>query len=611
MDINYKYEHFTSKELKPTGWLKKQLRVQADGLSGNLDKIWPDVRDSRWIGGDKEGWERVPYWLDGFIPLAYLLDDEDLKARAKKYIDAIIEHQNPDGWICPCKPEERVNYDTWATILICKVLVLYYECSGDERAFNAAEAALLQFKDHLRDTSLIRWGHARWYEALIPIYAIYKRKPALWLERLALTISIEGMDYNKLFDHWQDQGARPEWTYQTHIVNLMMALKSDALFTSAFGGNTNAFAHRMWNMMEKYHGSPVGYINGDECLAGRSAIHGTELCDIVEAMYSFEILYEITGDTYWMDKAETFAFNFLPATMSEDMWTHQYLQMTNQISCTPLQSPFFYTSGLVSHCFGLEPNFGCCTANFSQGWPKFALSAFYRSQKGVHAALPIPSVLEFERNGVKINIEVETDYPFGDTVKYRIKTSEPTKFKFSIRVPNCASATIDGVDVEPREKIAFENRTWNDDIIEMKLTQKLEFVPWDYEMYTLKRGNLIFAAPIADERKTVEYTRDGVERKFPYCDYEISPKEEWSLAYTDSDLGLCFDEIGDRPFSAEKPPISVDTELAAINWGTEYGQPTICRESPYERTPLFYLKKKLIPYGATTLRMTTMPKVKK
>ncbi len=70
------YTPFTTGELKPAGWLKKQLEIQAAGLSGHLDKIWPDIRDSRWIGGDKEGWERVPYWLDGFIPLAYFLDDE-------------------------------------------------------------------------------------------------------------------------------------------------------------------------------------------------------------------------------------------------------------------------------------------------------------------------------------------------------------------------------------------------------------------------------------------------------------------------------------------------------------------------------------------------------
>lgn len=39
------------------GWLKKQLEIQAEGLSGHLDKVWRDVRDSKWIGGDAEGWE--------------------------------------------------------------------------------------------------------------------------------------------------------------------------------------------------------------------------------------------------------------------------------------------------------------------------------------------------------------------------------------------------------------------------------------------------------------------------------------------------------------------------------------------------------------------------
>ena len=75
---NERYRLFSPSELRPSGWLRKQLRIQADGLSGNLDRFWPSVKDSAWIGGTDDGWERVPYWLDGFIPLAYLLDDKDL-----------------------------------------------------------------------------------------------------------------------------------------------------------------------------------------------------------------------------------------------------------------------------------------------------------------------------------------------------------------------------------------------------------------------------------------------------------------------------------------------------------------------------------------------------
>src|SRR4029453_14584789 len=51
-------------DIRPEGWLARQLRIQADGLSGHLDEFWPDVKDSQWFGGAAEGWERAPYWLE-------------------------------------------------------------------------------------------------------------------------------------------------------------------------------------------------------------------------------------------------------------------------------------------------------------------------------------------------------------------------------------------------------------------------------------------------------------------------------------------------------------------------------------------------------------------
>ena len=42
------------RSIRPEGWLRRQMEIQARGLSGNLDRIWPDVRDSAWIGGDRE-----------------------------------------------------------------------------------------------------------------------------------------------------------------------------------------------------------------------------------------------------------------------------------------------------------------------------------------------------------------------------------------------------------------------------------------------------------------------------------------------------------------------------------------------------------------------------
>lgn len=134
------WDLYTTKEIQPMGWINRQLEIQAAGLSGNLDKIWPDVLDSAWIGGTCEGWERVPYWLDGFIPLVYLLRDEDMIRRAKRYVDAILGSQQSGGWICPCSPENRGNYDTRAVLLITKVLMIYYDCSADSRVSRHRQA---------------------------------------------------------------------------------------------------------------------------------------------------------------------------------------------------------------------------------------------------------------------------------------------------------------------------------------------------------------------------------------------------------------------------------------------------------------------------------------
>lgn len=113
--------------------------------------MWPDVRDSAWIGGSREGWERVPYWLDGFIPLAYLLEDEGMIRRAQRYVDAILDAQREDGWLCPCRDEERGDYDVWALFLISKVLVVYYDCSGDERVPSCLYRAMKNLKELMDD----------------------------------------------------------------------------------------------------------------------------------------------------------------------------------------------------------------------------------------------------------------------------------------------------------------------------------------------------------------------------------------------------------------------------------------------------------------------------
>jgi uncharacterized protein len=180
--------------IHPEGWLRNQLCIQAGGISGHLDEFWPDIRDSQWFGGDAEAWERAPYWLDGVIPLAFLLDDADLKRRVTRYVEVVLARQDDDGWLGPrtmkvaAERAESAHYDIWAQLLATKVLVQYHDATGDERAVVAIERNLHMLDEHIDRSPLFDWGQFRWYEVLIAIYWLYERSPAQWLLDLAVKL---------------------------------------------------------------------------------------------------------------------------------------------------------------------------------------------------------------------------------------------------------------------------------------------------------------------------------------------------------------------------------------------------------------------------------------
>ncbi|MBQ9098442.1 MAG: glycoside hydrolase family 127 protein [Clostridia bacterium] len=607
---------FTTTELKPHGWMRRQLEIQAAGLAGNLDKIWPDVADSSWIGGAHEAWERVPYWLDGFIPLAFLLEDENLIARARKYINAILERQQPDGWLCPCDEKKRARYDTWALELISKVLVLWYDCTEDARIPDVLYRAMKNFDHHTDRHLVLDWGSARWFEILFALYRLYEWYPEEWIIGLCDKMATAGTDWRNVFEYWQYQKPRfggPTWGLLHHVVNQAMMLKSRALYSRRTGEDPETFVNKALEMLEQYHGQPYGIFSGDECLAGTSPIQGTELCAVVEAMFSYETLLSITGNTHWADRAEFLGFNALPATCSPDMWTHQYLQLANQKACTimPREKVQYTTNNGEAHLYGLEPHFGCCTANMGQGFPKLALSAFMRTEKGVASTVLVPSVLNTDVNGTNVQITLDTQYPFRQTLTYTVAAASPVEFTLSIRIPGFAkNATVDG-KTAPVGQFFNICRTWSEiTTVVVELDFTVEMCKGYDEMYSVRRGPLLYALPIGDEWHPLEYEKHGVMRKFPYCDYEILPTTPFAFGFTDSqfDYVECEGE-GDFLFAPKGAMTALETELAPIDWGEVDGH---CLASPRSRRAIGAPQRlRLIPYGCTNLRMTVLPRVEK
>ncbi len=607
-----KYTFFTTHELKPQGWLLRQLRLQADGLCGNLDKVWPDVRDSAWFGGDRDGWERVPYWLDGFIPLAYLLEDADMIARAKRAVDRILDRQEPDGWICPVSLEQRKDYDLWAALLLGKVLVRYYECTRDERVLHALRRMMKNLYEQLHTgrVRLDRWGSYRWFEGFDALRLLWETGPEDWIRQLALLLERDGVDYCTAEPLWE----RPlnKWSFGTHIVNICQMLKSEVLSCDLLGRGESGQAEHFYRKLKQYNGTAVGTFTGDECLSGISPTQGTELCAVVELMDSMERLYAYTGDPVWAERLERVAFNALPATITEDMWAHQYVQMVNQIDCTPFPGKsYFRTNNSEAHRYGLEPNFGCCTANFGQGWPKLALTAFLRAGDGVVSAVPLPSSLRTEWKGIPVCVTLTTDYPFRNRLHYRVEAGEDTDMKLRVRIPSFARALrVNGSSHARRAELIFDGfrKGVNEIGISFETEPVLEGRP--HGLRCLRRGSLIFSFPIEAECTRVEYTKKDVERKYPYCDYDYKGISDWNVAFAGKDFLVEECGIADVPFSESQPPLRIRAALCHIDWGLADGYETVCSPVPGNRKPLDEpAERSLIPYGCTRLRMTELPLV--
>ena len=129
-----------------------------------------------------------------------------------------------------------------------------------------------------------------------------------------------------------------------------------------------------------------------------------------------------------------------------------------------------------------------------------------------------------------------------------------------------------------------------------------------HDLNTVKCGSLVFSVPVKFEKNILEYERDGVERKFPYCDYELIPVSDWNYAYCENALEIQRGEIGDIPFSSENPPVTVKTSVKKINWGYEDGYDTVCAKIPESREAISEAEEILLyPYGCAKLRMTEIP----
>jgi uncharacterized protein len=634
--------------IRPKGWLLRQCEIQRDGLTGHLDEF--AMTDGEWKGGKGFHLSGSPYryqsnYLEGLIPLAWLLDDDALKAKAKPYIEWMLASGRPDGWfLTPRSDGDEEAAHTNAEHLCCalKALINYSEATGDPRVLPLATKYLRYLHTNMaRWPEEFYWGQRAMEHALVAYWAYNRNGDAEILESLR-TILKNSFHWKAFYQHfpWDDQAIAENrlphvWDAvgkTAHNVALAWSIKMPALAYPLTGDESDKQASlKSIETLLRYHGQVGGRFSGDEHLGGRRPTRGTELCGVVEILFSLEKLIETCGDVACADLAETVAFNSVPGTMTPDLWAHQYDQQANQVlvSVAPRE---WASNGPDSNIYGLMPNYPCCMANMHHAWPRLVEHLWMATHdQGVAAVLYGPCCLKVKvAGGTEVMIVEETDYPFDGAVTLKIEPSKPTSFPLYLRVPCWAEGTVIAAPsgtLRPKAgSMCMLTATWKPgDTVKLTLPMRLRVEDRYHNSAAILRGPLYYSLRIGKHYQMLKsYNYLGAS------DWAIDPTTPWNYALQldrdepDSGVKVNRQAIGPYPFADRGDPLfNAETK----RWTRYENDPPVVLHVPGRLLPAWTLKNnssddppvspvasnqpiqmlELVPYGCARLRISEFP----
>lgn len=613
--------------VRPRGWLKHQLDLMTEGMTGHLTELSRFLKDDNgWFGTGKEGWEEQPYWFRGFYDLAVLTGDHRCLAEAERWIEAVITSQDEDGYFgakyhkCVTGENGQQVCDLWPHMVMLDAIIHHYEHTGDARVIPMM-TRFFSFCRDLPDEQFIppfqegfgNWKpsiqHARAGDMLPHIYWLYNQTGDSWL------LDIARRFFNRI------SPPQSEWL-DHHIVNFTQRFQYPGTYYALSHNKQHLVLTEYWyaQHLATWGQQPRGIFGADERIRPGKVDprQGFETCGMTEFAKSFYLLGRITGNPLYADRCEDVMLNHFPASQTPDLKSLHYLTASNQPQLDA-SGEHDYTNSGRQICYSPHA-YRCCQHNVAMGWPWYAQNLWQATADNglvawLYAASEVTACVGLD--GKEITIEADTGYPFRNKVNMTVITAEPVEFPLYLRVPRwCMNfdIAINGkkldVNAQPQTYVRIERIWSNNDTIKIEMQMEVALTQWPRSgSVTVDRGPLSYSVKIAEEWK-----RCGGTDEWP--EWEVFPRSPWNygLSIDRDDPGISLeviekDSIENQPWTIDAAPIEITARASRIaDWKLENETVQELRPSPIKSGEPEE-KITMIPLGCARLRISCLPTV--
>lgn len=481
-------------QITPEGWLRQWGEDAAKGITGHLDEYQP-VYGNGWKGfgfkarganeTDGTGWpiEQCSYWLDGATKLAYILGDRALQKKVSDRLNIVVDgvHKGAGTFIW-WKNDSLVldEFNNWGHGIMGRALVSYYQATHQPRILEALN------KVYSRYTMLSPTNQEGLESGLVRGSTNVDAMTETFLENGNKTILDSIIAY----------GNRP-LVRQFGQRIMQMSDRSHKGFKTAHGVTFYEVSRvpaisSIWNGREedrdvslhllswagKYNMLPFGLVSCEEYLSGTGPFHGVETCDIPASMWNYTWQMRIDGKGQWGDRIENVFFNAGPVSISRDWKTMSYYQMPNRFSEKLPADPAVPGPGDQQYTpYGHEVL--CCVGSSNWEIPNYVTNMWMATMDhGLAYTLYGPCKVKALLDNVPVEIDCQTDYPFGDQIRIHLKSANDIAAPLYFRIPEWCGAMqikVNGKKVAYKAYKGFAKieRKWrNGDAVVISLPMK-------------------------------------------------------------------------------------------------------------------------------------------